>query len=167
MNSRSITSATWERARKALVYYFSHRLPSVQAAEDLAQDTLLAVLRRDDYQFETEEDFLRVCYGFANRIVRRGGRRYAADAVSTSAALRTPTPESRRQGNRLRTPELAVLLQEVCRIGQTKLRDQDWKLIEAAMTADKVLAKYEDKNLERVNLHRARKKLATLTGWSK
>jgi DNA-directed RNA polymerase specialized sigma24 family protein len=163
-NFRSITPEAWEHARQALVFYFSRRHGFAQA-EDLAQETLMAIMSREDFEFEKQEDFLRVCYGFASRIALKGHRtesKYAND-------LRTSPPAS-RQGNELNKSELAILLQEVCRIGQTQLRDQEWKLIQAAATSEdrtNLSTESGDANRVRVKLHRARKKLALLTGWHK
>src|SRR5690349_564754 len=73
MNCRSVSPKTWEYARQALVFYFSRR-HGLSNSEDLAHETLASILSRDDYQFEKEEDFLKVCYGFACHVLQTARR---------------------------------------------------------------------------------------------
>lgn len=155
----------WEHARQALIFYFSrrHGLPD---AEDLAQEALAAVWSRDDYEFEREEDFLRVCYGFARLISLEGYRRaqkHAGDELDGSAAART------HDNGGVSQTEMRILLDQVCRVGVSKLAQKDWQLILHAADSDRTTVadalNLGDANNVRVRLHRARKKLARLTGW--
>lgn len=165
MNSRDIDAETWERVRQCLVFYFSRR-HGLNSAEDLAQETLMTLWKREDYQFEKEEDFLRVCYGFASYVLRQGYRR---EQVHAGKELDPKMPAPSSSMNRLRGAEIGVFLEEVRRIGKLELTDSEWQVIEQAATADRtVLLKQlnlKDANSLRVHLHRARKKLAKITGW--
>jgi len=164
-NCRSISQDSWEHARQALVFYFSrrHGLPD---AEDLAQEALATVWSRDDYEFEKEEDFLRVCYGFARLISLEGYRRtqkHAGDELDGAA----PAP-AQDDGSAAKT-EMRILLDQVCRVGVARLAEKDWQLILHAADSDRASVadalNLGDANNVRVRLHRARKKLARLTGW--
>jgi len=166
INCRSIPPAVWGHAHDALVFYFSRR-HGLHNAEDLAQDTLAAVLTRDDFEFEKEEDFLRVCYGFASRISQSGyrvARKHAAavlDPNMSHAPARTVS---------LNQAEMTVLLDEVLRTAKARLSEQDWDLIQQTMSSDRDPASRSnipETNNIRVRLHRARRKLAKLTGWRK
>ena len=157
-NCRSIPHQTWVQAHKALIFFFSRR--GASNPEDLAQDTLTAVLSREDYEFEKEEDFLRVCYGFAKNILREGyraSRKYAAEESTVSVEPRVRGIQG-LEGN-----EARVFLEEVCRRGDAELQEEEWAAIQAAIDRDSQDQPVEGK--ERVRLHRARKKLAKLTGW--
>lgn len=167
VNCRTASPDAWEHARQALVFYFSRR-HGLAEAEDLAQDTLTAVLAREDFTFEKVEDFLRVCYGFAHRIsleARRG----------TSRNINTPLdfdpPASRGGTEGLRDAELRVYLREVLAVGKERLRARDWEILKRATSAEgKQIAEefgLGDANNTRVYLHRLRKKLAGWTGWRK
>ena len=131
-------------------------------AEDLAQETLAAVLSRDDYEFEKEEDFLRVCYGFAGRVsqaAHRESNRSSGDALPLEAI-------GRLSAQSLKDAELLVYLNEVLRLGREQLREADWQLIERSAVADGgQRAGSAQENKARVRLHRARRKLAALAGW--
>src|SRR5579872_5616193 len=72
LNCRSIPAEKWVHAHKALMLFFSGK--GVVSPEDMAQQTLMTVWSREDYQFEKEEDFLKVCYGFARKILLEGYR---------------------------------------------------------------------------------------------
>ena len=54
--------------------------------DDLANETLLTVWMRSDYIFERKEDFLRVCYGFADKIRRQGYRQARKEFLKPSNA---------------------------------------------------------------------------------
>jgi DNA-directed RNA polymerase specialized sigma24 family protein len=163
-NCRSIPPETWAHARESLIFYFARR-HAHSSAEDLAQETLLSVWNREDYEFDKEEDFLRVCYGFARRISLEGYReteRHAGSALEESH----PAPEHEWSGQR--ATESRLLFEEVCEIGRTQLRDNEWEMIQQAATSDRAKMAKElkmgDANNVRVHLHRARKKLAKLAG---
>jgi hypothetical protein len=163
MNCRSVSPKTWEHARQALIFYFSRR-HGIQNAEDLAHETLAAVLGRSDYEFNHEEEFLKVCYGFAAHMLQNALRETKRDAMPGLDAAVAPTTSN---GPVLRSDEWKVYLAEVLRIGQEQLRAADWDLIRGT-----VLAATNDDgprppiaNNVRVRLHRARHALAKLTGW--
>jgi len=163
-NSRSISPEAWAHARESLIFYFSRRHARADA-EDLAQETLLAVWNREDYQFDKEEDFLRVCYGFARHISKEGYREaYRQAAASVDDSIPAPLHES----SSARAMEARILLEKVCEIGRSKLRAKDWQIIEQAADSDRATMADDlnmgDANNVRVRLHRARKKLAKLTG---
>lgn len=162
---RDIRPELWEHARQALVFYFARRqyLPN---AEDLAQQTLLAIWTREDFEFEKEEDFLRVCYGFARRVLHHEHRQQQRGATEELSPDSGSTP---KPGSGLDAMEASVLLEEVIRIGRTQLRESDWKLIEAASTQNASEMEGVDNasiaNKVRVRLSRARSRLARVTGW--
>src|SRR5579871_5642966 len=90
-NCRAIPEESWHRAFKALALFFRHH--GCLDAEDLAQQTLLTVCRRDDLQFEKPEDFLKIVWGFARRVLmeaRRRGRR-SPIALDPDIELGAPT----------------------------------------------------------------------------
>lgn len=156
----------WAQARKALVFYFERRQRSLNA-EDLAQDTLMALWRRSDYYFEHSDDFLRVCHGFAARVLKhdlRQARRGAEFTVSVDGP-----PDSVRLGAGLEQAELIVLLNEVYQAGRTLLRKSDWELIEEATHTDpgqmNGVQTANDANRLRVRLSRARARLVRVTKW--
>ena len=166
-NCRSISDEGWAQAREALVFYFSRR-HGVHEAEDLAQEALAALLTREDYEFEREEDFLRVCYGFARLISQKGyrqSRKHAGDELSEA----TPAG-SGEHGSPVNT-EMRILLGEVVRLARAALPVNEWQLIHQAAVTDRATLANElnlgDANNVRVRLHRYRKKLAHLTGWRK
>src|ERR1017187_5164471 len=164
MNSRSVPPEVWEHARQALVFYFLRR-HGISNAEDLAQETLTAILGRDDYEFEKEKDFLKVCYGFAGNVSQAGHRattRHAGDELDPTIA----SPGAKVRG--LKDAELSVYLGEVLRVGGDLLRKQDWDLIQGAASSEGGLPPPRnpaDANRDRVKLHRARRRLARLVGW--
>jgi DNA-directed RNA polymerase specialized sigma24 family protein len=128
--------------------------------EDLAQETLMTVWSREDYQFENEDDFLRVCYGFAKKILLEGyriSRKHAAEGFALAVESRV----RRIQG--LERNEVSVFLGEVCRRADAELQEEEWAAIQAAIDRDSQDQPVEGK--QRVRLYRARKKLAKLTGW--
>jgi hypothetical protein len=166
INCRSVSPKTWEYARQALVFYFTRR-HGLSGAEDLAHETLATILSREDYQFEKEEDFLKVCYGFANHILK-AARRETAKSVSNAQGSTMMSPIEKTQG--LKDAEVSVYLNEVFRLGRDQLREADWQLIQQSVVLDGDYAADTDPaeaNSARVKLHRARKKLAKLAGWRK
>src|SRR5450432_4212962 len=111
-NSRSIEPEAWEQARSALVFYFSRR-HGFTNAEDLAQETLAALWKRDDFEFARAEDFLRICYAFARRISQSGGRdarKHAGEELDPAA----PGREASMEG--LSGAALELLVREVLEI---------------------------------------------------
>jgi hypothetical protein len=166
-NCRSISPAVWGQAHDALVFYFSRR-HGFTNAEDLAQETLAAVLTREDFEFGKEEDFLKVCYGFASRISQAGYRQFQkhrADELD---------PDFHRSVSRrfcLNSAEMAILLDEVLQTAESKLSAKDWALIKESIDTDPAAVTNRhspaEANNARVRLHRARRKLAKLTGWSR
>lgn len=169
-NSRTISPEAWGHAREALVFYFTRRHGSSQA-EDLAQETLVALWGRDDFEFEKDEDFLRVCLGFARRVSQAGHRdvqRHSGKSMESEIS----SPQHHPDG--VRATESRILLQEVTGVGRSQLRDQEWQLIQlaASLTSEgdanselAVSLRASDANKFRVYLYRARKKLALATGW--
>ncbi len=162
---RDISPKLWEHARQALIFYFSRRQRAANA-EDLAQETLTVLWSRDDYIFEKEEDFLRVCYGFASRILQRDFRmqhRNRTEPLSIVDAV------AGQQTSSLKPVETSVLLDEVLKIGSTALREGDWTLIKEALTNNPSGMPGVDNpnvaNKIRVRLSRARSRLARATGW--
>jgi len=164
INCRSVSPKSWEHARQALVFYFTRR-HGLSSAEDLAQETLATVLSREDYQFEKEEDFLRVCYGFAGHMLQTARREVAKSPGSDiNAVLEAGCSEM----HGLEDAELNVYLNEILRLGKDQLRDADWQLIQRSMVLDDNRGAGRNpagNNNTRVKLHRARRKLAQLVGW--
>lgn len=164
--SRDIDQETWTHARECLVYYFSRRdLPD---PEDLANETLLAIWMRSDYVFERTEDFLRVCYGFADKIRRQGFRQAKKQFLNLS-----DESVASHSGNLkgLRGAEIPVFLKEVQQTTENRLRESEREFIDAAASDEMPEAlKARDgaaANRFRVGLHRARRKLAKMTGWDR
>jgi hypothetical protein len=157
-NARSIPPERWIHARKVLVYFFTHK--GVANPEDSAQETLMTLWSREDYHFQSEEDFLKVCYGFAKKILLEGyrvNRKHAAEELDLSVE----SPVQGVQG--LKGTEVSIFLGEVCRRANAELQVEEQAAIQAAIDRDR-----EDQPVEgrqRVRLYRARKKLAKLTGW--
>jgi DNA-directed RNA polymerase specialized sigma24 family protein len=142
--------------------------PSLSDAEDLAQETLATVWSRDDYEFEKEEDFFRVCYGFARLVLQKGHResqKHAGDELDPATAA-----AARDIGGVIGT-EARILLAQVCEVGASQLQEKEWQLIQQGAISDRATIGNDlnmgDANNVRVRLHRARKKLARLTGWRK
>ena len=164
LTCRAIPEPEWERLRKLLVFYFAHR--GFVNAEDLAQETLAEVWRRDDFEFQRLEDFPRICYGFASRIhqaARRDKQKYGAVELDENQ----PAPNRRVFG--MNPAELAVYLNEVIATGSAEL-GEGWSAIEqraAEGAAGSEGADPKESNKLRVRLHRARKKLGELTGWNR
>ena len=167
LNCRSIPPEAWARARESLVFYFSRR-HGLSNAEDLAQQTLATIWSRVDYEFEKEDDFPRVCLGFARRISQEGFREAQRHSVGEpDHELSSPRHHAGGQA----ATESRILLEEVCRIGEAQLRDREWQLILQAANCDGTPAAAElhlsDANKFRVYLFRARRKLQQATGWRK
>jgi DNA-directed RNA polymerase specialized sigma24 family protein len=163
MSIRSISPELWERARQALVFYFSRRLGMAGAGpEDLAQDTLVALWSREDFRLEKEDDFLRICYGFAKRIMfasYRQAMKHSEPGPNTAVQEQSAPP--------MHNPELKVFLDEVITAGKARLSEREWDiLLQAAESERPPLGGLGlDEKTARVVLHRARRKLARLVGW--
>jgi DNA-directed RNA polymerase specialized sigma24 family protein len=158
LNCRSIPPELWVHARKCLIFFFSRR--GDPNAEDLAQETLMTVWAREDYQFEKQEDFLKVCYGFARKILfggHRERRKHAAEELGISVGSRMQEIKG------LEGTEVSVFLEEVRCRADAELQEEEWAAIQAAIDRDGQQPPVDNKG--RVQLHRARKKLAKLTGW--
>lgn len=167
---RNITAAQWERAREVLVFYFARR-HSMEQAEDLAQETLTAVWGRQDYEFSKEEDFLRVCLGFARR-VSLAGHRLSKEGRSVTLEQEPASPFNDSDGSR--ATEQRILLAEVKTLAEAHLTKKEWDIVQQAAGLHSTSGDKEseaskmhasDPNRFRVYLHRARKKLALITGW--
>jgi DNA-directed RNA polymerase specialized sigma24 family protein len=159
---RSISVQAWAGVFQTLVYFFSRHYQRSDA-EDLAQQTLLKVLVRDDYEFR-EEDFKLVAYGFAKNILR-AERRYGAKWKTRSidaAPFELTSPFGSKAA------ENTIFLEEVLAIAREQMSPKEWELIEQAAEAllDDVPYNFppERANPMRVALHRARKQLRRLTG---
>jgi hypothetical protein len=161
--SRCIPESEWERARRLLVFYFAHR--GVLNAEDLAQETLTEFWRREDYTFDRDEDFLRVCYAFASRILQASSRK---ERRRGTGEFDENQVAPKRGAGGLNSAESAVFLNEVIATGRSELGD-GWKtIVESAMNGGAGTTAGGDpreSNRIRVQLHRARRKLVRLTGW--
>ena len=123
---------------------------------------------REDYEFEKEEDFLRVCYGFARLVLQKG---YRETQKHAGEELDPATPAAAHDiGGSIQT-EARILLAQVCEVGAAQLQEKEWQLIRHAANSDRASIGHAlnigDANNVRVRLHRARKKLARLTGWNK
>ncbi|HLJ51202.1 MAG TPA: hypothetical protein VKU01_34575 [Bryobacteraceae bacterium] len=164
--TRNIPEHLWADVRRNLIFFFAHRC--MRNAEDLAQDTLALILRRDDYVFQTEQDFRKLCYGFARFVILDARREESKHAPSEfDEHLLTPQPEAG-----LNATEMRVYLKEALAAGQSNLTEQEWKLIREALPGRKspdgnaaTELGHADANRTRVRLHRARRKLSRLIGW--
>src|SRR5947208_4477511 len=104
LNSHSIPPELWIRARQLLIYYFTRR-HGIEKAEDLAHNTLMAVWSRQDFEFKKDEDFFRVCYGFARMIsleAYRDQKKYAWTELDPAAEGQTSDARGLK-GNELTT----------------------------------------------------------------
>jgi DNA-directed RNA polymerase specialized sigma24 family protein len=157
--SRSVPTDLWITARQRLVAYFSRR--GFTNAEDLAHDTLSAIWERD-YPCDRDEDFLKICYGFARNIIKEALRE--AGRVTEEFSEQNP-PSSFEHVSRFSNAEISILLKEVQETGAAHLQPEEWAAIEAAMVADDSTPPMP--GMVRLRLFRARRKLEKLTGWLK
>src|SRR5438105_4015533 len=79
VSCRDIPPSEWEHARQALCFFFSRRLGQ-NNADDLAQETLLRLWSRPDFEFAKPEDFPKVCFGFAHYVCQQMCRESAKEA---------------------------------------------------------------------------------------
>jgi DNA-directed RNA polymerase specialized sigma24 family protein len=159
---RDISQEMWTQAVQVLIVFFRHH--GVTDADDLAQETLLRILQRNDsFPFEKEEDFPKVCYGFARNVLlenRRKIRRNAWDLLDPDM----PAPQHQFGG--ARATEDRIFLEEVWNIGQTQLKKKEWEAIQQGAEDDRTTMpdrlNMGTANNVRVQLHRARRKLARI-----
>jgi len=159
MKSRSISNELWLQDRSRLIFYFTRRVGS-QNAEDLAQSTIMTMWRRD-FEFEKPEDFLKVCFGFARKILQAESRdeKYSWDELDPDIEHKTHDLDG------LKGAEIAAFLEEVKRKGQELLDAEDWELIEAAAHRDGDDGPVSGRL--RTKLHRVRNEFAKMMGWKK
>src|SRR5580658_8070668 len=125
MTCRDISEATWMEAFHALVVFFRHRLAA--EPDELAQQTLVRIFHRQDpYCFEKEEDFPKVCYGFAKIIWLEHQRRQQRD---TTTVLDPAMPAPAHHAGGQQATEDHIFLEEIRRIGQTQLKKKEWEII--------------------------------------
>jgi DNA-directed RNA polymerase specialized sigma24 family protein len=125
MTCRELPNESWEQARKALIFYFSRRHLR-DDAEDLAQQTLTEIWKREDYKFRSSEDFLKVCYGFGVNILRsarRTQKKHIADELDAEIS------DGAGMVMGLNPAEAAVLLRET-NDAKAKLSPADREAIE-------------------------------------
>jgi DNA-directed RNA polymerase specialized sigma24 family protein len=165
IDCRSISPETWKHAHAALVLYFRHRC-GFRDAEDQAQETMTAIWQRQDYQFESEEDFLKVCHGFARKIRFEALR----EAKKHAAGILDPNLPDTGGAGGARSIEAKILLREVRRLGEQQMDEEEWDVIwlhamqaESGVRPASVDAR--EANRMRVRLHRFRRKLSELVGW--
>ena len=161
-NSRNIPNELWAQARQRLIFFFSRRL-GIQNADDPAQDTLLAIWAREDYEFAQPEDFFKVCFGFARNILKE---KYRENLKSSGEIEIDPEIEKAFSDVKgLKGPEASAFLGEVKRCAEDVLAPKDQQLLDNAIKGNE-----DDRpnpvNI-RVRLHRIRKKLDEKTGWTK
>jgi DNA-directed RNA polymerase specialized sigma24 family protein len=164
-NCRDIPPAVWAHARDALVRFFATRF-GLAEAEELAHDTLLAILQRDDYTFADPGDFLKVCYGFARNIRHAANRKLGRSGAEIAVENETIPP---LPSGRLEYAELARFLEEVLRVGRQDLKQTDWDIICRAASA---VLRGEEQGFDkaaasrlRARLSRARQRLRKKVGW--
>jgi DNA-directed RNA polymerase specialized sigma24 family protein len=164
-SSEDIPPLIWEEARQALVFYFSRRYGAPNA-EDLAQTTLTRILETS-YQFEKVEDFPKVCYAFGRLV---GLEFYRKETRQARGEMVPEPPAPGHDYGSARATNARIFLQEVIKVGKTQLPDE-WELILQGSVADRAAlaaaAGVSNSNNARVKLHRARKKLADMTGWKR
>lgn len=153
--------------RRSLIFYFSRRHCRTDA-EDMAQETLAALWRRSDYEFDKEEDVHLVGYAFARNILRAQWR---SDSRSATLELDPSLAQPIERIGGLNAAEMKIYLEEIEKLRQSQLTDRERQLIENALNPEGAPARAEKDPREagnlRVFLHRSRKKLARLAGWRK
>jgi DNA-directed RNA polymerase specialized sigma24 family protein len=164
MSCHEIPEYEWEHVHQALKYYFSRRL-GLDNAEELAQETILRVWSRPDLEFETLDDFARLCFGFARYVYLEKCRERAQEST-TELGFNVLAPES--YVGSPRGTEAAVMLREVLEVGRAQLNEKEWRLLQNASDREMLDASMGPaKGKDRIGLYRVRKKLARLVGWSK
>ena len=158
-NSRSIPPEAWAHAREALIRYFAAR-HGRSDAEDLAQEVLYRLLKREDFEFEDPAHFLRVCKGFARHVAQE---QFRFNSRFTDFEDEPVAPGHTKSGKR--DIESRILLEQVCRQGEQGLKSTEWSAILNAMSRefhDSTATAATSK--ERVFLHRVRAKLRAMLG---
>jgi DNA-directed RNA polymerase specialized sigma24 family protein len=158
-SSRSIPHELWVDARQRLIAYFSRR--GLTNAEDLAQETLFTLWQRD-YPCDKEEDFPKICYGFARNIMQ-AALREAGHGIEEFSEENPPA--SMEQRKHFSDAETLLLLKEIEQIAASKLAPDEWAAIQQAMSRGKDAPPMPGRL--RVLLYRARQKLAHVAGWSR
>jgi DNA-directed RNA polymerase specialized sigma24 family protein len=166
LNSRSIPPEAWEHASEALFRYFANR-HGYQEAEDMAQNTLLKVWEREDYEFENVSDFPKVCLGFARMISFENFR--SGWKAQKPLDFEVPTPA--HSGSSHRATESRIFLAEVRRAAASRLKPREQQALRDALVneqaPDNSKLRAPIPPSDRIFLHRTRQKLRKITGWRK
>lgn len=120
----------------------------------------MALWIREDFEFEKEEDFFKICYGFAKKVAQ-GAQRTQNRQECVEFDPETPGRISSVKG--LEGAEMKTFLEEVMRIGKAELEEEEWELITLATNREGEAGPVPTKL--RVRMYRIRKKLAKMTGW--
>lgn len=162
VNCRSIPEEAWTKAYERLVFYFS-RKHQAHNAQDLAQETLSKVWSRSDFEFEKEEDFFKVCIGFARHVSfeeHRESYRYSGGEVNPNLPG--------RPGDGAAGTEFRILLDQVLNAAESRLPEHDYQsILQAIQPESDLSATGPEANRRRVYRHRAIRKLAQVLGLSK
>ncbi len=158
---RSVSNDAWVQARSALLIYFSRGRRQFSNAEDLVQDTLTVLLERDDYEFGKDDDFLKVCYGFARKVAQKARRQ---NHFQMNGAVDWNQYPAETPGKKPSRVELRILLDEVLQLIQGHIRPEDLELL-ISSTEDDAQTLANEHNLKsansaRVRLHRIRHRIS-------
>jgi hypothetical protein len=163
-NARSIPQEVWEQVFEALVLFFRHR--GSRDPDDEAQNTLLAMLKRDDYEFENVGDIHVVAKGFAKLIAFEAYRRAEKIRESPLEPLEPLLATPRHSAGSPEAIEARIYLEDVCRIAAAKLRQKELdairRAVDASPSAPSGALTAGELNKRRVFLHRSRQKLGRL-----
>ena len=134
MTSETIPEEVWNQATKALTRFFGSK-GCGDRVSDLVQDTLTRISGRTEYRFEEEEDFLRLCHGFARMILledrRKWNRNRSAVEYDDSALYGGSRPKSLSGVERqLHNRKLLELLKPC-------LKEEDWRMLEDSLEMDR------------------------------
>ena len=163
-NWRSIPPEVWEQVFEALVLFF--RRHGARDPDDEAQNTLLAILKREDYEFEKVEDIHIVSKGFARNILFEAYRRVKKIPDVPLGPLEPVLASPASAAGGAEAIETRIYLEEVFRIAAAKLRQKELDAImQAVDPSGKAHAQTltaDERNKRRVFLHRSRQKLVRL-----
>ncbi len=163
-NVRAIPSEVWEQVFEALVLFFRHR--GSRDPDDEAQNTLLAMLKRDDYEFKNVGDIHFVAKGFARIIALEAYRRMERIRESPLEPLEPLLAAPRHSDGSPDAIEARIHLKDVCRVASAKLRQKELDAIRRAVEADPSAPSGAlnagEQNRRRVFLFRSRQKLGRL-----